>query len=494
MTASEAVRVQEGLEDTGLARKTMGPVEVFAQSVAAIAPSAVMGTGPALVVLSAGNGTWLSYGLAMVLVLLIGLCVMQYGTHVASTGSLYSYVANSLGPGSAVTAGFGLVLGYAFIAIVGVVGVGIYGASLLDAVGVNAISKTAQVLLFALAAVAAAALARTGIKLSTRLGLVLEVVSITAILVLMAFVFGRHGVADGAQAHLTSAPSNGITFGVVLATLGFVGFESSAALGAEAKDPARAIPRAVLTSALFVGVMYILAAYATIKGLGAEALGKSAAPMDDLAKVAGLSPFRYVIDLGVMLSFFAVIIASINAGSRVLYTMAHEKVLPAALTRTHPEHRTPHVAIAALVPIVLLVPLGMLLYGTTPLNIYAYTGTIGTFGYLTAYLLMAAGMPTFLRSRGLMRPQHVVLAALAVLAVVYVVYKNLVPVPASPYNVLPYLYLAMLAVGVAWYLIMRTRFPERRRLVGTFEEEVETPHGHAARLQVDGATIAPARR
>ena len=84
MTASEAVRVQEGLEDTGLARKTMGPVEVFAQSVAAIAPSAVMGTGPALVVLSAGNGTWLSYGLAMVLVLLIGLCVMQYGTHVAS--------------------------------------------------------------------------------------------------------------------------------------------------------------------------------------------------------------------------------------------------------------------------------------------------------------------------------------------------------------------------------------------------------------------------
>ena len=58
MTAAEDVRlVQEGLEDTGLARKTMGPVEVLAQSIAAIAPSAVMATGPALVVLSAGNGT-----------------------------------------------------------------------------------------------------------------------------------------------------------------------------------------------------------------------------------------------------------------------------------------------------------------------------------------------------------------------------------------------------------------------------------------------------
>ena len=479
MTAAEDVRlVQEGLEDTGLARKTMGPVEVLAQSIAAIAPSAVMATGPALVVLSAGNGTWLSYGLAMVLVLLIGLCVVQYGTHVASTGSLYSYVANSLGPGSAVTAGFGLVLGYVFIAIVGVVGVGIYGASLLDGVGINATSRPAQVLLFALAAAAAAGFARAGIKLSTRLGLVLEVVSISAIVVLIAFVFGRQGVSDGAQTHLTGAPSNGITFGVVLATLGFVGFESSAALGAEAKDPARAIPRAVLTSAFFVGVMYIVAAYATIKGLGAEALGKSAAPMDDLAKVAGLKAFRYVIDLGVMMSFFAVIIASINAAARVLYTMAHEKVLPAALTRTHPKHRTPHFAITALVPVVLLVPLGMLVYGTTPLNIYAYTGTIGTFGYLTAYLLMAAGMPTFLRSRGLMRPQHVVLAAAAVLAVVYVVYKNLVPIPASPYNALPYLYLAILAAGVTWYLITRTGHPEHRHLVGTFEEEVHTPHEH----------------
>jgi len=478
VTAAQAVphphpRPGQGLVATGLARETMGPVEVLAQSIAAIAPSAVMATGPALVVLSAGNGTWLSYAMAMVLVLLIGMCVVQYGAHVASTGSLYSYVANSLGPGGAVTAGWGLVLGYAFIAIVGVVGVGIYGASLLAGVGVKAGSRPAQALLFLLATVAATALASFGIKLSTRLGLVLEVISITAILVLIAVVFGRHGVTDSAQVHIVGAPRNGITFGVVLATLGFVGFESAAALGAEAKDPARAIPRAVLSSAVFVGVMYVLAAFATVKGLGAEALAKSAAPMDDLAKVAGLSSFRYVIDLGVTMSFFAVVIASVNAASRVLYTMAHEQMLPALLTRTHPRHRTPHVAIAALTPVVLLVPLGMLLAGTSTLNIYAYTGTLGTFGYLTAYLLMGLGMPVFLRGRGLLRPQHVVLAAAAVLTLLYVVYKNLVPVPASPYNVLPYLYLGMLAVGVVGYLVVRARHPERIRLVGTFEERVD---------------------
>jgi len=464
-----------GLAGSGLARRTMGPVEVLAQSLAAIAPSAVMATGPVLVVLSAGNGTWLSYAAAMVTVLLIGLCLVAYGTRIASTGSLYSYVAKSLGPGSAFAAGWGLVIGYTFIAIVGVTGVGIYGASLLDGVGVDATGRPAQVLLFALAAAAAGAFAVAGIKLSTRVGLVLEVLSVTAILLLMAVVLGRTGVSDSAQTSLTGVSGNGVAFGVVLATLGFVGFESSASLGAEARDPHRAIPRAVLSSAFLVGLMYVFAAYVTIKGLGAEALGSSAAPMDDLAKVAGLSSFRYVIDLGVAMSFFAVVIASINAAARVLYTMAHEQVLHTALSRTHPTHRTPHVAILALLPVVLLVPVVLLLRGTTPFNIYAYTGTVGTFGYLTAYLLMAVGMPFFLRRRGLQRPQHVVLALATVLAVVYVVYKNLIPRPPSPYNVLPYLYLALLVAGIAWYLTVRARGPERVRHVGTFEEEASSP-------------------
>jgi len=174
---------------------------------------------------------------------------------------------------------------------------------------------------------------------------------------------------------------------VVLAALGFVGFESAAALGAEAKDPHRAIPRAVLTSAVVVGVLYLFAAYVSILGLGADTLGSSGAPMDDLAQTIGLSGFRYVIDLGVAASFFAVIIASINAAARILYTMAHERILAAPLRLTHVRHRTPHIAILVLLPIILLVPAVMVIAGVTPINVYAYTGTIGTFGYLTAYLL-----------------------------------------------------------------------------------------------------------
>ncbi len=460
----------------GLAQKTMGPIEVLAQSVAAIAPSAVMATGPALIVLSAGSGTWLSYLFATVTVLLIGFCVAQFGTRIASSGSLYSYVANSLGPFGAFAAGWGLVIGYAMIAIVGVAGFGIYVGSLLDLVGISATSRVTLVVLFAVAAFAAVAFAAFGIKLSTRVGLVLEIFSVAALLILFAVVLAKNGLTvDTSQLQARDSTFDGVTFGIVLAVLGFVGFESAASLGAEAKNPHRTIPRAVLTSGLVVGLMYMLATYAAILGLGAEGLGSSSAPMNDLAESVGFGGFRYVIDIGVAASFFAVIIASVNAAARILYTMARETVLPAALGRTHAQHRTPHIAILALLPVLVVVPTVMVAGGTSALNVYAYTGTIGTFGYMTSYLLMAIGMPVFLRRRGELRPVHTAVAAAAALALLYVVYKNLVPAPPSPFNTLPYLYAAVLAVGVVWFAVVRLRWPDRARLVGTYEEETPAP-------------------
>jgi hypothetical protein len=43
-----------------------------------------MATGPALIVATAGNGAWLSYLLAMVAVVLIGLYVAQFGASLAA--------------------------------------------------------------------------------------------------------------------------------------------------------------------------------------------------------------------------------------------------------------------------------------------------------------------------------------------------------------------------------------------------------------------------
>jgi amino acid transporter len=463
--------------DRGLAHNSMSQIEVLSQSVAGIAPSAVMATGPALIVLFAGQGAWLSYVAATVIVVLVGLVVAQFGRRFASSGSLYSYVARGLGPTGAFAAGWGLVIGYTCIAMLGVTLIGPYAASFLETLGLPVATMTGFIVITAVTTIAAAAFAIAGIKISTRIGLVLEVVSVAAVLFVLVVVVARGGDSSApSQFDLSGLTSDGVTFGIVLAVLGFVGFESAASLGAGARDPHRTIPRAVIGSAVLVGVLYVFATYASVLGFGGtEALSASAAPISDLAAQNGLGGVTWLVDLGVTASFFAVAIASINAAARVLYTMGEEDVLPAVLGRAHPKHKTPHVAIGVLAPIVGLVPVLLMLAGRGPLEVYAYVGTIGTFGYMLGYLLMAAALPFFLRRRGEANPLSTVLAVVVVATLLYVFYKNVVPVPDWPMNLMPWIFLGALAVGMAWYAAVRVRNPQVLAEVGSVEEEPVPP-------------------
>lgn len=463
--------------DRGLAHDSMTQLEVMAQSVAAIAPSAVMASLPVLIALYAGPAAWMSFVAAIIVVVLVGLCVAQFARRFASSGSLYSYVARGLGPTGAFAAGWGLVIGYTCIAMVGVVGTGLYLGSLLETLGLPATSTGAIIVLFVIAAVGAATFAISGIKISTRLGLVLEIVSVTAVLVVLVVVLARNGIASGpSQLTFEGASFDGVTFGIVIAVLGFVGFESAASLGAEARNPHRTIPRAVVGSALIVGGLYVFATYTSVLGFdGPENLSASTAPISDLAEQNGLGGVSWLVDIGITASFFAVVIASINAASRVLYTMGEEDVLPAALGRAHRTHKTPHVAIALIAPVVGLVPVLLVATGTAAFNVIGYVGTLGTFGYMLGYLLMAAALPFFLRRRGEANPLSTVLAVVVVVALLYVFYKNVWPVPPSPYNVLPWIFLGALVVGMAWYFTVRARNPEVLREVGMMEEEPIPP-------------------
>src|SRR5438045_759584 len=100
--------------------------EVLAQSVANMAPSAAMALLPLLVFFSAGNATWLSFGLSIVVLLIVGYCAAQFATRVNSAGSFYVWVTRSLGPGAGSAAGWGLVLGYLFTGVATVIGFEIY--------------------------------------------------------------------------------------------------------------------------------------------------------------------------------------------------------------------------------------------------------------------------------------------------------------------------------------------------------------------------------
>ena len=96
----------------GLRRDALSPTETLAQSIANIAPTLSPAVNIQLVFGSSGNSTWLTYVLATLGLLLIGVCIKQFAKKTSTPGALYSYVSMSLGPTAGFITGWALILAY----------------------------------------------------------------------------------------------------------------------------------------------------------------------------------------------------------------------------------------------------------------------------------------------------------------------------------------------------------------------------------------------
>ena len=318
-------------EQGELARRTASGLEVFGQSLAATGPSIAVAGTVAVVYLSAGRGTIWSYVLATVVVVLVGYSIAQFARRTAAAGSLYTYIASGLGRGTAFAGGWGLIFGYLGIASACLAGAALYFGAFLAKFGINAESRPWQLPLLVVFLVLTVATPLRGVRISTRVAIVLEAISLAAIIVLLIALFVHQGARfDTSQLKGTGSSTTGIALGTVLAVGAFVGFESSASLGIEARAPHRAIPRAVLGTVLAAGVLYIVSAYGEVLGFGSAAsLATSSAPLNELASAAGVGWLAYILDLAVTVSAAACVSASLNAAARSVYSLGREGILPA---------------------------------------------------------------------------------------------------------------------------------------------------------------------
>jgi len=239
----------------------------------------------------------------------------------------------------------------------------------------------------------------------------------------------------------------------VLALFSFVGFESATTLGAEARNPLKTIPRAVIQSALLAGAVFILCAYTELLGLRGAGydLGTSQAPMRVLAVVGGVPFLGVLIDIGALVSLFACTLACITAAARVLLLMSHRSLAHRSLRATHMRNETPGRAIVA-TGIAAVLPAAILAArGAGGLDVYGWMGSLATYGFIVAYALVSIALPRYLRIHGLCRPGSRIIPWLACLAMLLALAGNLYPVPEGPYGRLPYIYLAYLAAGLLWF-------------------------------------------
>jgi amino acid transporter len=338
---------QQAHQELGAGRK-LRLVDAVAQSVGFMGPVfSIAFLVPEVVGITSatGKGAGIAAPLAVLIaavgVLGFGWIVAEYARRVHAAGSLYDYV--SIGLGERVGGASGL-LYYAGVLVLGAAILIMLGGTIHDTLLAEFNHPLLPELGWDIVLLVIVGLTVFfGVALSTRMQLVLAVISITVVAAFSIYVIVRVGSANDLGSTFTPSKSpqgtTGVLFGVLYGVLLFTGFETAANLGEETRQPGRDIPRAVLFSVLAITGFYLLGSYAQVAGFHFDlaAMGKAAgAPLFALASPASAGGYGSVtllrlVELVVVFDMLAVLLGCATAGSRGLFAMARDGRLPAPL-------------------------------------------------------------------------------------------------------------------------------------------------------------------
>jgi amino acid transporter len=486
--SGRAPAVSAGTEgpDGSLRGGALGLPAAVMQGVSHIAPAVGMVLTLQFITSLAGVTAPLAYALAFVIVLTLGISLTQLAKHLPSAGGYYTYVSRTVHP----RAGFltawlfflydptGAAINLAFMGF-------FFEGTMRTEYGIN----FPWWLFFVIGGAFISVLVYRGIEISARTMIVLASLEIALVVAL-----GLTGLLSPGEGGINFASYNpaeakdlsGLYLGVVFSIFAFTGFESVAPLAEETDNPRRNLPRAIILSILIMGAFYIFTSWALLVGWGTSDLNAfvnaSENPVFLLAhRLWGVA--WIVVFIAVINSILAVSIATTNAATRVFFAMGRSGALPGWLARVHPEHRTPSNAILLQTFITFAFGLGLGV-ALGPDQEFFLMGVAITLGLIFVYSMGNVGVFRYYRSE---RPGefnvllHVVFPLLSTIALLWVGYKSIVPLPDLPVGYAPFVVGVWLVIGIilVWWL-SRTGREEWLRKAGEVmgEESVtEGPRG-----------------
>jgi amino acid transporter len=181
-----------------------------------------------------------------------------------------------------------------------------------------------------------------------------ELTGLAIVLVAGFLVLGRgEGAPRAAAAATEGLPLDAILTGAALSFFAFIGFEDMVNVAEEVREPRRTLPRAILTAIALAGGLYVLVTWLAVAAVGPEALAASKAPLLEVVRRGAPAVPDGVFTAIAIFAVANTALLNFVMGSRLVYGMARYRLLPRALGRVHPRHRTPYVAIFAILGLVL---------------------------------------------------------------------------------------------------------------------------------------------
>jgi basic amino acid/polyamine antiporter, APA family len=279
----------------------------------------------------AGPAVILSFVIAGFVALLSGLSTAELSSFIHEAGGSYIYTTKAFGefPGFVV----GWMKSFDYIVGASAVSVG-FAAYLTYFVGIPATTST----LVAIATVWPIILMLINLKGIQEASWTNNLLVALKILALLLFIM------VGAYALITSGnysnyypffPNglSGVMSGAAIIFFAFIGFNTIAIMAEEIKDPEKNVPRAILGAFAVCTLLYIGVSIVAVGIVNWQLLGTSSAPLEFALKTVTDNIFVLkFIAISALFATTSVIMASIMGGSRALFAMARQGVLPKRLS------------------------------------------------------------------------------------------------------------------------------------------------------------------
>ena len=355
--ARHAKSIEEGSADLGPYRqelnRTLGSFQVFAISFAFISVAVgVFGTYDNVLRTGGPVGIWL-WVIVAVGQTLVALVIAQFAARIALTGSAYQWASRLANP--RIGWWFGLLSFYYLGIAVVAVDNALASQAFMPLVGLGPDEHTARLItLIVLLVQAVLTIASTrivGIINASAVGI--EVVIVGVLVIALSIAVATTGL--GSVDNLTSrgitagntdyfALGGGLMLAMLMGLSTLVGFDASANLAEEAKDPYRTVPRAIVGSVVAAGVLGLLFLIAlTVAIPDLTRISGSGSPVAAILHDQLGPAMETTLLVTICFAFFACGMVVMATAARLVFAMSRDGRFPAhrLMRQVHPRTQTP---------------------------------------------------------------------------------------------------------------------------------------------------------
>jgi len=358
-------RILAESESDNTLRRSLGPLSLISLGVGGIIGAGIFTLTGVAAAQNAGPGLVISFVLAAIGCVFAGLCYSEFSTMIPIAGSAYTYAYATMGELIAWIIGWDLILEYSVGAATVSIGWSQTLVAFLHSLGIDLPAKLLASpfqssvlpdgstvygiinLPAVIVVVLISILLMTGIRESAGVNNIIVVLKVSVILVFIAIGWSyihpenlKPLIPPNTTGNFGEFGYSGLLAGAGVIFFAYIGFDAVSTAAQEAKVPKRDMPIGIIGSLLVCTVLFILYTHVLTGMVDYHKLNVAAPLSLALEQI----PHRWLtigMNVAVLAGLTSVMLVMLLGQSRVLFSMANDRLLPKAFRDVHPKFRTP---------------------------------------------------------------------------------------------------------------------------------------------------------